>query len=395
VLLEHPAIVEWSEIAGRSVEFVAPRVTGRVVIRCEDDAGNGVRGTVRIERRMGDDWLTLRTLETAADGDAVADAAGPGEYRAVLLEAANRSKRFVKPLERPFRIDSEAPATVRFVLSRPAEIVARVVDEQGRPLAGALVVISTFDTGRFRGHPQGRTVDSDGAVRLIGIEPGRVILMATTLGRVPVVRDLDAQPGLNDVVFGLVPGGSRLAGRFTGLPPSERGIPSFHLLRVSDVTRENVVFLVPSPKPDWSFDIDGIAPGRYQLTVNVPGIEDTMLWCTVPQHGATELGDVDLSAVLRKGELTFDVRVESSEGPGEYAPVVLYRHHAWPDSVWRHASMWTATTHAVTGLVEGTYTLRLSPQGHDPDAWDLSDTTTVTVVEGGKPPAAVLRIRRR
>ena len=391
VVLEHPGDVQPDEIDGRRVRFALPATTTRATIRCIDDAGAGIRAKVKIGPAF---HFPLTTVETDAEGHVETTISGTGEFIAQLVSAATRSKAFLTPPERRFAVGGGLPVTVEFVLPRPAEIVASVVDQDGRPLPGVVVFLRVFEGGRFRGHPDAKSTDAEGRARLEGIEPGAIMLQAGVLGRVPVVRRMRVGPGLHRETFTLVPGGYLVSAKFTGLPAGSAGdsVP-VHLLRVADVTGEAVAYHLRLA-PDGTFEADGVPGGRFQITLMHNDGRQVMVWFSVP-NGPVDLGVIDLSDVYRVGESEMRVRVDAEDESRGSGPMVLYRNETWPADTWRPLQNWLGEPTLVKGLTAGFYRLRLSPQGHDPDLWDLSASVTVSLTSGAETPEAVLTIRPR
>lgn len=397
VARNHPLVVSWDEIAGSNVIFVEPRVTGQVGVRCVDDTGVGVACKFRLQRQTGHEWRTIETLESGPDGRVGLAIPGAGSYRVRLMETANRSKRFLHPPERRFTVSDATPIDVEFVVPRAAEIQARVVDESGAPLAGALVGLSIWEEGQFRAHPgSGSQIsDEEGRVTISGVEPGDAYLRASRLGRLPVVRRVELVPGDNPAVFALRPGGRTVTGRVGGIPDEDvkAGRVGLHLLRLGGMA-EAVSIPGVRLSQDGSFSIDGVAKGTYQLMVMPPARPVTMVWFSIDERDL-ELGSIDVGRVLRAGAARLRFRVDADADSMGDGPSLLYRHEAWPEGTWRREFVTFNHVHTVEDLPEGKYTLRLSPQAFDPDTWDLTDTTTVTIDGAGDSPIATLRVVRR
>ena len=143
-LAVRPGFVEqpqWREITAGSVEDLTFDLDGRTVVvgTVVDRDGNPVSGA--------EVWLSETARSTRGEVVTQTDAAGNfttdflGEGRFVAARAAGLGVS----LPTAVMPDAEAPARVRLVLDgEAAHVTGEVVDQQGRPVVGATVVIGEF-----------------------------------------------------------------------------------------------------------------------------------------------------------------------------------------------------------------------------------------------------------
>lgn len=215
----------------------------------------------------------------------------PGRYEVWCSKAGYLSASVATAGLRVGREDREG---LDFRLLRSAAISGRVRDEDGEPLAGVTVsvVADSYGQGR-RARPlqaQVRT-SQDGRYRLFGLPPGRYWVMAhferTEFGYAPLfyfntIAPAEARPV--DVAAGSDVDGvdfhmrramrlARLAGRVVDerMRPAEKGSVTATL---ADVDLGQLAS--GSIQRDGQFEIRGLVPGRYILTIGVPN-QNTMI----------------------------------------------------------------------------------------------------------------------
>lgn len=268
------AVASWAQAPREAV------VRGRVTAR-ED--GRPLRNAL----------LTLASGFPTGERYAVTDTHGvyefrkvvPGSYDVWCAKAGYLSARVATAGLRVGREDREG---VDFRLLRSAAISGRVRDEDGEPLAGVTVsvVADSYGQGR-RARPLQAQVRSsqDGRYRLFGLPPGRYWVMAhferTEFGYAPLfyfntIAPAEARPV--DVVAGGEVDGldfhmrramrlARLAGRVIDerMRPAEKGSVTATL---ADVDLGQLAS--GSIQREGQFEIRGLVPGRYMLTIHVP-----------------------------------------------------------------------------------------------------------------------------
>lgn len=191
---------------------------------------------------------------------------------------------------------------VAFGLPRGGVITGRVSDEMGDPLADAQVQVmrSTFTPGGRRLQPAGRmdTTDDQGSFRLHGLAPGEYVVSATMrnqmMGGPPGMVPSSDQgyaptyypgtPAMSDaqrvtvalgqevsgISFAMTPTRvARLSGRVTGGTPGD--YEGFVSLSPEDTSSGLGFGGGAGLQSDGTFEMTGVAPGRYVLRVQPRG----------------------------------------------------------------------------------------------------------------------------
>ena len=215
-------------------------------------------------------------------------------------------------------------------LPRGSVITGRILDEFGDPLTGAQVQVLRYayvsGARRLQAAGQGDRTDDQGTFRIFGLQPGEYVVSATLRedrGPRQPVDDAMSSTGYAPTYY---PGTTNVADaqRVTvGLGQEVAGIGfGLSLTRLSRVTgrvlapagedAEGIVMAVPdnnarmamgnprgSPvRGDGTFDLTGLAPGRYTLTVRPPRWSDAGLAGSTPiTVSGTDLGNVSISLV--------------------------------------------------------------------------------------------------
>jgi protocatechuate 3,4-dioxygenase beta subunit len=190
---------------------------------------------------------------------------------------------------------------VDFVLPHGGIITGRLVDEFGDPLPDAMVAAQRYQNfnGQKRLVPAGRSAQTNdiGEFRLFGIPPGQYYLSATLRG-MGMMGDSDDRTGyaptyfpgtpniaeaqrvtvglgqtLTDMNMALLP---TKTSRITGTAVDSQGRPMAGM--VMTVPRGDSMMMMFGPpaqiKPDGSFAVSGLTPGRYMLQARTMGGPD-------------------------------------------------------------------------------------------------------------------------
>ena len=199
-----------------------------------------------------------------------------------------------KPLE---ILASQTIEKVDFALPKGAIITGRVLDEFGDPLPDAMVSAQRYQNmgGQRRLIPAGRTSTTNdvGEFRLFAVPPGQYYLSAT-LRPMGMGSETDDRTGyaptyfpgtpsiaeaqkvtvglgqiLSDINMTLMP--SRMS-RVTGTAVDTQGRPMSGMVMAMPRTDSMMMMFGPPAmiKPDGSFVVGGLAPGRYLLQVRGP-----------------------------------------------------------------------------------------------------------------------------
>jgi len=176
-----------------------------------------LKGRVLSDGEGGLPGAHLRIFTGASSQDAVSPvrttlAGKGGAYRVQLDFVQNQTFRVRAEMdgfaagEEVILMESEAGATIDFVLSRSASMVSgRVVDSEGKGTAGVQVQVTVPPRGRAEGagflFPDIRNGSSstDGSFLFEGLSPGPVLLEILPKNELPQVRHLELKPGKNTV----------------------------------------------------------------------------------------------------------------------------------------------------------------------------------------------------
>jgi hypothetical protein len=275
--------------------------TGTATIRghvVAADTGQPLRkAQVRI---MAPELRENRLTSTDAEGKYEFKEVLPGRYNVMASKGSYVQLQYGQ--QRPFEpgkpleiLDRQLVEKVDFALPRGAIITGRVLDEFGEPLPDAMVMAQRYQNinGQRRLVPAGRTGTTNdiGEYRLFAIPPGQYYLSATLRSFNGPLTDSDDRSGyaptyfpgtaniaesqkvtvtlgqqISDMNMALMP--SRMS-RITGMAQDAQGQPMVGM--VMAIPRgETTVMMMGQPgqiKPDGSFVIGGVAPGRYMLLV--------------------------------------------------------------------------------------------------------------------------------
>ena len=201
-----------------------------------------------------------------------------------------------RPLEAgtPLEIkDGQTVERVDFSLPRGAVITGRIFDEFGEPLSDVMVAPMRYQFVQGKrtlvGAGRQSTTDDNGEFRLFGIAPGQYYLQATWRSNMGFGQGGENQPAyapmffpgvleaseaqrftigvsqqLSDLVMALKP---TKAVRISGTVLTSDGRPATGMLNVMRITAGmgfvgNMGAMI---RPDGSFQLNGVAPGEYQL----------------------------------------------------------------------------------------------------------------------------------
>ena len=280
-----------------------PRAPGTATIRghiVAADTGQPLRkAQVRI---FSGELRENRTTSTDADGkyefkEVIAGrynvSASKGSYVA-LQYGQRRPFEPGKPLE---ILASQTLEKVDFALPKGAILTGRVLDEFGDPLPDAMVSVQRYQNlgGQRRLIPAGRTsmTNDVGEFRLFAVPPGQYYLSATM--RPMGIGDTDDRSGYAPTYF---PGTTSIAeaqkvsvglgqivsdmnmtlmptrvSRVTGTAVDTQGRPMSGMMVMAMPRNDSMMMMFGPPaqiKPDGSFVVSGLAPGRYMLQVRGP-----------------------------------------------------------------------------------------------------------------------------
>ena len=305
-----------------------PAKTGSATIRghvVAADSGQPLRkAQVRI---VSGELRENRMVTTDADGKFEFKEVVPGRYNVSASKGSYVSLQYGQ--QRPFEpgkpleiLATQTIEKVDFALPRGAVITGRVLDEFGEPLPDAMVTVQRYQNmgGQRRLMSAGRTAMTNdiGEFRLFAIPPGQYYLSATLRG-MGMMGDSDDRSGYAATYF---PGTSSIAeaqkitvalgqtisdlnmalmptrvSRITGTAVDSQGRPLMGM--VMPVPRGDSMMMMFGPpaqiKPDGSFVVSGLAPGRYMLQVRGMGADAETAYQEVTVNG-DDITDVRLVA---------------------------------------------------------------------------------------------------
>ncbi len=103
---------------------------------------------------------------------------------------------------REFGIPTDRPPSARIVLERGLTISGRIIDEAGRPIAGARV------RTKFANNIREAQTDLEGQYRIEGCEPRAARIVASAVGRATDMKEVTVEPKMGPVDFRMKPGGT-------------------------------------------------------------------------------------------------------------------------------------------------------------------------------------------
>ena len=142
---------------------------------------------------------------------ATTDEAGRWRYDSVPDPMADVHVAIDHPAFSPFRehlpragfgIEAGKAPTARIVLAKGLAIIGRVLDEDGRPIVGALV------RTKFSNEIRKATTGEDGTYRLAGCEERATRVVVSAKGKATDLKELNVQPDMAPVDFRMKPGGT-------------------------------------------------------------------------------------------------------------------------------------------------------------------------------------------
>jgi hypothetical protein len=328
-----------------------PAVKGSAVLRgtvVAMDTGAPLR---RVQvRAMTNDGLDNRLAITDDQGRFELTELTGGRYTVTATKAGFVALQYGqrRPSERGTPVELAAGQTVDKVaiaLPRGGVIAGRITDDAGEPLTGVQVQAMryTFAPGGRRlmpvmtmnmGGPPNRT-DDQGAFRIFGLAPGDYYVHAT----MPAVMGMrtgagpasgvdqgfaptyyPGTPSRSDAQPVAVAVGQEVVGLVFGLTPTRLARVSGRVIGGAD---GRGAFLTAMPddgmmgpgmngtqiEPDGSFDLPGLAPGRYVLRVQPRGRDDELVGMATVTVSGADLDGVTIT-MQRPGMLSGRIEFE-------------------------------------------------------------------------------------
>jgi RNA polymerase sigma factor (sigma-70 family) len=196
--------------AGHTIEMESGVTIGGVV---KNRGGKPIAGaTVIVMARAGadgaTDWSYVPEVKVATDAEGRwRFSQMPTGWSFVYLKITH-SDYVPSFMQRDFPRPSDfllKAKKAEMILDEGVALAGRVVDDRGRPLAGAKVGLGADRRNRDRNFP-GVATDADGRFRFDHVPPGTQTVTAQSPGRAPELAEVVVAPGMKPVEFRLGPG---------------------------------------------------------------------------------------------------------------------------------------------------------------------------------------------
>ena len=316
-----------SRVGGKVVDRDTRRPITDFSISMSRNRGMG-GGGMRMSMAIGGPETSFHT----EDGTFVVEDVDPGKLD-VTASAPGYRQSAMRELE---VLPGQDLTDLAFLLARSASISGTVLDDRGRPLAGASVSKKEASGGpgimMRGGGGDNASTDGDGNFVLGGLDRGPITLAVTHQDFEPADLDVDTTQDIEGLRITLSRGAS-----LTGIVLHEEDgspIPRAAVTASAAGQDRFTAARTATTGPDGSFVIDAVSPGRYTVRAESAGLRPATLEGIVIAAGAAppplELkmgGGVKLTGVLtglKESELPqFTVRAMSTGlgGFGVSAPV--------------------------------------------------------------------------
>lgn len=353
--------------------FAGATLSGTV----RDDAGRPVKGA--LVRAEGDQpWNAPPAERTDEKGEFVLAGVSPGDYTVVARESG-RAPGIAAAVVEP-----EGESTVSLTVSDGGYVTGRIVDPEGRPLAGRARVLGFEDRGLPSFASDILTVEAkaDGTFAL-GPLPLGALGIAVSAPRY-AARHVEASvPAVGRAVdLGDVALDSGLAIRGRVRDREGAGIEG---ALVRAVGRQGGVEgeAEAMSGPEGRFDLSGLRPGRHRVSASTPGRAET----SVPAEAGGEPIEIVLELV---GEIVGRV-VDADGTPVEGAEILAEdrSESAGPLSYAVGRADEGGGRFLLSNVAPGTYRLDVQAQGQG-----VAGLSAVRVAAGGTTDVGTLRLAR-
>lgn len=393
------------DAAGAPVAGTSIKVEGRAWQPGEDGANSEEMAMIRrFQRRTmmgaGGQEAPADEVQTDAEGSFVVGGLSEGERVTVVAEREGYAPARVVAVEAP----NAEPLTL--VLQRKSSVAGVVVDESGRPVAGAMVSVQESDSSRsgssqrffISGMPGDdvRPTDESGRFERANLRPGRVQVSAEAPGFAPQNLWVEVPPGarVDGVRLELARGGI-VEGRVSwadGAP-----VPMAFVMKMTP----DMIFSTTSSDSETDeeghYRLSGVAPGEWFFECHTSGGKRGARQRLLVQPGTNKLDFVLESGT---GHAVTGRAIDSS-GTGVAAARVMLQGGG-------RMSPPTDTTHAdgsfqIEDVADGTYTVRVIREGFsmvEPElrlemAGRAIDSLVVEMFSGGRIEGRVVGLEAR
>ena len=309
-------------------------------------------------------------LFTAADGSFALEDLAPGRTLDLVVTHPGYGPASAPGVAVP------TPSPLRIVLRPTARVAGRVIDADGKPVAGATVGVFEdargFSSSRSMGaDPKQEIADDEGGFVFADVPPGAFGLSAEAPRHQSAeLRGLEVKPGQELAGVEIVlPAGAAVEGRVL----SPEGSPVANArVAVAEASRGGT-FSFSSQRAgtdaDGHYRIEGIAPGPHTLQAQAEGYRRAVR--DVEAKGETRGVDFQLDRGLEVSGRVIDTAGNS------FAGAVVFLAGTVHDS--RVTDSQEDGSFRIAGLDNGQYSLRASPRGLDSVSADGSAETAVTL----------------
>lgn len=350
----------------------------------EDSTGSRVRGA-RVDILSMAGTQVLAELESDESGEFQWPSVREGYYRVKVGKDDYLNLETTLWLDKGGRTGRQS----RFVLIRRGAISGTVRDSKGGPVAGMQVLALAQDDHSLRPVSMAR-IGANGEYRLSGLAPGQyLVAVSLTLDgerkgvffyprsdRPEALRIGEGEDRRNVDLSLPAAGGSRIRGRIVG----GNGQP-FGVALVS-VVRPEVALALRRYFAGDSFEIDGVAPGEYELLVSGPvaGWNDqgfSLAGDLFFGRASLVVGTEDAeSLVAVRGSVSLQLKLAqtaTSAGCERQVGIQLWPTEDWGAALTRSVQLKAEKNTLVRQLAPGRY--GLSIEGEARKCWGLSRLT--------------------
>ncbi len=309
-------------------------------------------------------------LFTAADGSFALEDLAPGRTLDLFVIHPGYGPASAPGVAVP------TPTPLRIVLRPTARVSGRVIDADGKPVAGATVAVFEdargLSSSRSMGvDPKQGIADDEGGFVFADVAPGPFGLSAEAPRHQSAeLRGLEVKPGQELAGLEIVLlAGAAVEGRV--LSPEGSPVPNARVA-VTEASRGRAITfssLRAGTDADGHYRIEGIAPGPHTLETRAEGYRRAVR--DVEAKGETRGVDFQLDRGLEVSGRVIDI------AGNPFAGAVVFLSGASHDS--RVTDSGEDGSFRIAGLDDGKYSLHASPRGFDSGSAGGSAETAVTL----------------